>query len=212
MGSRENILKRLSIKTGKIKVKTDACSNLHVVPDLPDSPEEMLARFIVEAEKLSCKIHQVDDDKSAVDVILRLISGEKKILGWAFEEIGLANFEKALTESGIQLEQSADPEVRYGITGVEVALAATGSIILTSDPGKVRAASLLPPVHIAVLRSNQIVKDLENQLSPVGKERNIFQERSNIVVISGPSKTADIAMELVMGMHGPQELHLVLVH
>ena len=68
-------------------------------------------------------------------------------------------------------------------------------------------ASLLPPIHIAVLRSEQIIKDLESWVAL----QQDFGEASNIVVISGPSKTADIAMELVLGMHGPQEVHLLLI-
>ena len=208
MGSREDILERLSMKTGEIKVKTEVHSNLHVVPDVPDNPEEMLARFIVESEKLSCKIHQVSDEEEAIKEILALMEGEKTILGWAFDQIGLPGLEEAFGERKVSIYAFANPNARYGITGVETALAATGSIILTSGAGKPRAASLLPPIHIAVLHSEQIIQDLESWVSP----QQDFTEASNIFVISGPSKTADIAMELVMGMHGPQELHLILVN
>ena len=58
------------------------------------TPEEMLARFIVEAEKLHCTIHQVADEKSAVEIILELLKDEKKVLGWDFEKIGLAILKK----------------------------------------------------------------------------------------------------------------------
>ena len=58
---------------------------------------------------------------------------------------------------------------------------------------------------------NEIVRDLESWVTAMQKSE-ILQDSSNVVVISGPSKTADIAMELVIGMHGPQELHLVLIN
>ena len=58
---------------------------------------------------------------------------------------------------------------------------------------------------------NEIVRDLESWVTAMQKSE-ILQDSSNVVIISGYSKTADIALELVMGMHGPQELHLVLIN
>ena len=206
MDSRAEILQKLS-QTPALALNNQKRNFVHVVPNLSDNPAEMLARFIAEAEKLTCKIHQVADEEEAVEEILSLLEGEEKILGWSFDKIGLPNLETALNEKNIHVDESANPEARYGITGIDAALAATGSIILSSSAGKPRVASLLPPVHIAVLRSKQIVPDLE---SWVASEEDLTKS-SNVFIISGPSKTADIAMELVMGMHGPQELHLILI-
>jgi L-lactate dehydrogenase complex protein LldG len=85
-------------------------------------------------------------------------------------------------------------------------------VVVMSGNGRYRAASLLPPVHIAVVTASQIVPDLESWWAlqkAAGLEQ--IRQHSNIVVITGPSRTADIAMQLVMGMHGPRELHLVLL-
>ncbi len=57
------------------------------------------------------------------------------------------------------------------------------------------------------MRSNQIIQDLENRVA----QNQDFYDVSNVFLISGPSKTADIAMELIMGMHGPQALQIVLI-
>jgi L-lactate dehydrogenase complex protein LldG len=105
-----------------------------------------------------------------------------------------------------------DGGVRVGLTGVDAALAATGSVVVVSGSGRARAASLVPPIHIAVVAASQIVPDLESWWA-VQKAAGLEQIRqhSNVVVITGPSRTADIAMQLVMGMHGPRELHLVLL-
>ncbi len=207
MDSRAKILAKLSQKKPFFSSYHVPAPYRHVVPNLSDSPQELLTPFIEAAEKLSCVIHQVTDEKNAIAEILTLVKGEKTVLGWNFKEIGLPSLEDAFKKEEIYLDESANPRVRYGITGVETALAATGSIVLSSGAGKSRAASSLPLIHIAVLHSEQIIRDLESWVSL----KQDFQDASNIFLISGPSKTADIAMELVMGMHGPQELHLILV-
>lgn len=69
------------------------------------------------------------------------------------------------------------------------------------------------PVHIAVVQSSQIVPNLESWWAEQRAARlEQVRQRSNVVIITGPSRTADIAMQLVMGMHGPQELHLILLN
>jgi L-lactate dehydrogenase complex protein LldG len=105
-----------------------------------------------------------------------------------------------------------DAGARVGLTGVDAALAATGSLVLSSGDGRARAASLLPPIHIAVVTADQILPDLESWLASSKAAGSApIRRPSNIVVITGPSRTADIAMQLVMGMHGPREVHVVLM-
>jgi L-lactate dehydrogenase complex protein LldG len=205
MSSPEIILEKLSLKSPSFE-KRNSLADLHVVPNLSDKPEEMLSRFIAEAEKLNCNIHQVSDETEAISAILGLVDGEETILGLSFDKIGVSGLEAALNDAGIHVDKTPNPEARYGVTGVDAALAATGSIVLSSGDGQMRVASLLPPIHIAVLRSEQVIQDLESWVAL----QESFTEPSNVFVVSGPSKTADIAMELVLGMHGPQELHLVL--
>ena len=81
MDSRTEILQKLS-QTPALALNNQKRNFVHVVPNLSDNPAEMLARFIAEAEKLTCKIHQVADEEEAVEEILSLIEGEEKILGW----------------------------------------------------------------------------------------------------------------------------------
>lgn len=103
-----------------------------------------------------------------------------------------------------------DPSVRVGLSGAPAALAATGSLVLASDTGQYRNASLLPPVHIVIVTTSQIIPDFESWIAEQrANQLDHFRRSSNIVLISGPSKTADIAMELILGMHGPVELHVV---
>jgi L-lactate utilization protein LutC len=94
-----------------------------------------------------------------------------------------------------------------GISGVDYLIAETGSVVLLTHPYGPRSLSLLPPVHIAVAGRGQILPDLFDLFDAVGPER----VPSCLTVITGPSKTGDIELRLVTGVHGPGELHVVLV-
>ena len=85
-----------------------------------------------------------------------------------------------------------------GISSGEAGLAETGSVVISSGPGKSRLATLLPPVHIALLPTSKLTSDLftwtaVRQTAPP----------SNITLVSGPSKTADIEQTMAIGVHGP---------
>ena len=76
-------------------------------------------------------------------------------------------------------------------------------------PGDERVASLLPPVHVAIVERQQIVADLIDAFSALtrGKE----ELPSNVVLITGPSKTGDIELQLTTGVHGPGTWHVIVV-
>lgn len=177
-----------------------------------ESPEALKQRFIAEAEKLNCQVWPVGDDEAAIEKILELVGDDKTLMHWDFDQIPLEALHPALEGAGISRSADRDAGVRCGLTGVDAALAATGSIVLSNGKGKSRRVSLLPPVHIAVVRSEQIVPHFEAWIQK-HKDAGIknFQATSNHVVISGASRTADIAMELVLGAHGPAELHCIVV-
>ncbi len=98
-----------------------------------------------------------------------------------------------------------------GVTGVSHAIAETGSVSIAAGRGVSRLISLLPPVHIAVVRPEQIVPSLDELFSI---RRSEFLERGSLDyanIISGPSRSADIEQTLIKGMHGPREVHMVIV-
>jgi L-lactate dehydrogenase complex protein LldG len=94
-----------------------------------------------------------------------------------------------------------------GLTSAVAALADTGSIVLESGPGRSRLASLLPPVHIALVPADRICASLASWLST----RDTATLPSNLIVVTGPSRTADIEQTLTRGVHGPKALHIVVV-
>ncbi|MEJ2150506.1 MAG: lactate utilization protein [Chloroflexota bacterium] len=146
----------------------------------------------------------------ALDVVAGLL-GEGPALAWDVNHIPLPGLEQVLKPRMLRPGQPQS-DAQGGLTGADAALAATGSLVLVSGSGRPRAASLLPPVHVAVLERARIVPDLESWFAlqrQAGLDR--WRAASHAIVISGPSRTADIAMTLIMGMHGPAELHIVIV-
>jgi L-lactate dehydrogenase complex protein LldG len=175
------------------------------------SPAALRARFIGEAQKAACAVHEVASPEAAIDLILALVGREATLSAWDPAQIPLPGLASALELANVTLV-GQDAGARVGLTGVDAALAATGSLVLMSGPGRYRAASLLPTVHIAVVAAGQIMADLESWLAAQKVTApDLMRRFSNVVVVTGPSRTADIAMQLVMGMHGPRELHVVLL-
>ena len=99
-------------------------------------------------------------------------------------------------------------EVEAGITTTTGASAETGAIVLWPDAREPRTLSLVPPVHIAVLEADKIY----NSFCEIIQDQNWTAGMpTNALLISGPSKTADIEMTLAFGVHGPKELIVIVL-
>jgi L-lactate dehydrogenase complex protein LldG len=104
------------------------------------------------------------------------------------------------------LEACAAADV--GITSADYALADTGTLVMLSSQAEARAVSLLPPLHVAVIRRESLLTGLDELFSLVPEPDTLT---SSMVLITGPSRTADIEQILVRGVHGPGEIHVVIV-
>jgi L-lactate utilization protein LutC len=94
-----------------------------------------------------------------------------------------------------------------GISSADFAVAETGTLAVCASAGQERSMSLVPPVHLAIITQSQIVADLFDLFEKLA-ERGL---PSNVALISGPSKTGDIELELTTGVHGPGFWHVVIV-
>jgi L-lactate dehydrogenase complex protein LldG len=97
------------------------------------------------------------------------------------------------------------------IPGAEVSeaaygLADTGSVVLLASPEEPRARSLLPDVHVTRLREDRLLPGLEELFVALGADLP-----SSVAIVSGPSRSADIEQRLTVGVHGPAEVHVVLL-
>ena len=108
---------------------------------------------------------------------------------------------------GVVVHRGDAPEIE----GAEVSeacwgLAETGSVVLAASPEEPRARSLLPAVHVALLREDRILAGLDELFAAVGDELP-----SALAIVTGPSRSADIEQSLTIGVHGPGEVHVVLI-
>lgn len=175
------------------------------------SPESLVTRFAQELSALNatftiCEPGETRDSKSAflIERILTLLRDRdiSKIQAWDGEHLPYGLLEE-LSESGIEIIHEADPTVRGGLTGALAAVADTGTLVLPGGSGRPHLASLLPEVHIAILRKNDIYPSLEQVLQLPEVRESAF-----VTLVSGPSRTADIEMTLTIGVHGPREVHV----
>jgi L-lactate dehydrogenase complex protein LldG len=211
MSSREQILARLRSREKPFPQVVSPLTYQPMTPLAGDEPT-LLARFISEAEALNAVVHQPRDESQAIQLILDILGTDKTVLAWDWPSIPIPTLPTVFESAQIGVASPRDSDVRVGISGASAALAATGSLVLCSGKGQYRATSLLPPVHIAVITRQQIVPNLEGWIQQQrATGLPAFQQTSNTVIVSGPSRTADIAMELILGMHGPGELHIIIL-
>ena len=93
-----------------------------------------------------------------------------------------------------------------GVSTAQMAIAETGTLVLDSACERHRLVSLVPPVHIAILNASAIVETLGDALTLLQKN----EISPAITFITGPSRTADIELTLTIGVHGPQELYVIV--
>ena len=102
-------------------------------------------------------------------------------------------------------------EADLGITGAEYAIADTGSCVLLAEKGVSRLVSLLPPAHVVVVKKGQVLPGLDELFT---LRRHSFLQGSGgsyMNIITGPSRSADIEQTIVTGVHGPGDVHMVLL-
>jgi L-lactate dehydrogenase complex protein LldG len=93
-----------------------------------------------------------------------------------------------------------------GVSTAQAAIAETGTLVLDSSCERHRLVSLVPPIHIAIVNASAIVETLSDALALLQQK----EISSAITFITGPSRTADIELTLAIGVHGPQELYVIV--
>jgi L-lactate utilization protein LutC len=190
---------------------------LHGTFEIVDSPAEARLALII---RLQAWI--TEEAQNAKGVRLGT-EQERSVLTWHPEALPVAGVADALQDLELQVvtpkelrsaeSREAVRYIRYGVTGAEAAFASTGSILVASSPQTSRAASLLPFRHIALIPFARLYPTLEDWLHEQRQQdklANYLCAHANLAMISGPSKSADIEMNLTLGVHGPKFVHAIL--
>jgi len=183
---------------------------------------EALAR---EIDAVGGLAYLVADYQAAREVVTRLLREQQAMsaLCWRHPVLEELALDRLLVELGIHrhdyasLSMLAAPLQRreqlacdVGITGVDQAIAETGTLVMWHGARRERIASLLPPMHIAIVHRSQIVADLFDAVGLL-LENGADNMPSNVTLITGPSKTGDIELQLTTGVHGPGKWRVVIV-
>ena len=199
--------------------------------ELAERWRETLRCFRAEFERVAGVYHHVATAREVPDVIGTIARerGAHTAITWHPSALGV-DWSAALSAGGLEtvampaagLEPPAERQALreliaaadLGVTGVDLAVAETGSLVLLSGSGRPRSTSLLPPYHVAVFDRAALVESL----AQVGVFLEAWHDgapdpwRGGVInVITGPSRTADIELTLTRGVHGPKEVHAIFV-
>lgn len=130
--------------------------------------------------------------------------GRRLVSAWGDIGPKLVPYDKSVEE----LKDTLVHGVESGFTTTRGGIAETGTLVLWPDSDEPRLLSLLPPLHIALVRAADIADNLPGLIRAQGWAQSM---PTNAVLISGPSKTADIEQTLAYGVHGPKELIVLVV-
>ncbi|KHF25397.1 LutC/YkgG family protein [Solemya velum gill symbiont] len=184
-------------------------------PQLTWSKDEKLDCFQTMLESVHGEVHRIQEDQLGEKLaqllkqkeVKRLLCSPKfpQAIYDGLNAIECLRYDRHISEWKEELFNSVDASITTTLCGV----AQTGTLVLWPDREEPRLASLVPPIHIAVVEADTIVETFAEAIS----EGNwASQMPTNALLISGPSKTADIEQILAYGIHGPKQLIVLIVN
>ncbi len=211
MSEREALLGRVREALGRNPGQAPAVAPPARVIVPERDAEARIESLLAKVAALAGKTFRASGPEGARDYVARIIEGRTAVASHApfLAECGvttLGNVRSGVTDREELRALCATCDV--GITSANYALADTGSLVLFAGAEEARLISLLPPVHIALVPRGRVLTGLDElfTVAPLPAERS-----SSMVLITGPSRTADIEQILVRGVHGPGEIHVVVV-
>lgn len=198
------------------------------LPDPPSVPRDLaepeetdlLALFRARAQAANAVVHGPVTRHGVPRTVVGIATGHEAASFIAWDELPASGVPVALQSAGLRRVDHYVPEgersehnltyksLDAGVTGADAALAESGSLVLTHGEGRPRMASLAPGVHIALLEADAIHRTLALWAH---KNPESAVETTNLVFVTGPSKTGDIEQQLNLGVHGPRHVHIVMI-
>ena len=212
----------------------DAMAEVEAIQeDVEARSSELLEEAATAMETADWNVHRAETIENVGDIIASICrkSGISSVLRSGHEILDEARVDRALHDAGVTVrDMSIEPgssesereqarqthrravfSVDMGITGGDYVIAETGTLVVHPKQGVSRLTSLAPPIHVAVIRRGQVLPSLDELflLEHVALRTGVRSGSMNL--ISGPSRTGDIEATIVKGIHGPIEVHVVLV-
>jgi L-lactate dehydrogenase complex protein LldG len=181
----------------------------------PTMPADLVTRFIERATDMQSTVERLADRRELPAAVARYLSAldaradlavPSAHAGVCWPEFADLNWHAA----GLAIEaRPTTGQDRLGITGTFCAIAETGTLVVLTGEESPTATALLPDTHVAVVRADRIVPGMEEAFALVRRERGRLPRAVNL--ISGPSRTGDIEQTIVLGAHGPYQVHIVVL-
>ena len=195
----------------------------------------LVARLQDELQAVGGQVVRVESVAEATQYVTQLAREYEAalVVRWEDDVLAMLEVDAALQAQGVEVSIAAPPledaaamaaqrrhlrdllaRADIGLSGADYVIAETGTLALAALPGQMRGVSLLPPMHVAVVKPSQIVGTMADCLAMLQEEgRADLPERltSCLSFITGPSRTGDIELALTVGVHGPGKLHLIIL-
>jgi L-lactate dehydrogenase complex protein LldG len=209
--SREHILHRVRTALGRSSGQPAPAPPPVRLPVLKMDAEERIATMLRRVEALAGKTHRARGPEDARAFVAEAIERKIAVASNApfLAACGITSLpgvRSGIVDRDELRERCAVADI--GITSADYALADSGTLVMIAGPDEARVISLLPPEHIAVVPAERILTGLEELFTQIPYPAG---HTSSMVLITGPSRTADIEQILVRGVHGPGRLTVVVV-
>ena len=177
---------------------------------------EAVDQFAAVLESTGGCVRRVDSPRQVAAEIATAAAeqGVRQVLYEPCADIEQLGLNLQLAAHGIELLPTAKAgdhagDLRVSLTGAELAIAETGTLLVGGRPGGWGLATVLPWVHLVVLRADQVLPDLPSAFERFAQR--LVAGEGDWVWITGPSRTADIGQTLVLGAHGPNTLRVLVL-
>lgn len=199
-----------------------------VLEDAESRADELMDALAVSAAAAEWQVARVDSLAEARQYVIDLIGSlqARSVVRSAQLIADRLDLESTLSSVGVALTRMAldgtDDGQRaalreraiaadLGVTGADYAIVETGSCVLLASETVSRLVALTPPVHVAIVQRGQVLPGLDELFTLRRREALVDGPSRYMNIISGPSRSGDIDQTIVTGVHGPREVHMVLL-
>lgn len=173
---------------------------------------DLYALFKARAEAISARVYRAADPAAAGEVlggiigelgVAKMVAAPSALVDACLDSANTGAVEVCAVNTRLHAEDAG-----LGLSEVELAVAETGTLVQDGTDPQQRLVSMLPPVHVALVPTGGLVEQLGEAIALLNQRKVL---PGYISFISGPSRTADIERVLTIGVHGPEQLHVIFV-